>query len=513
MAQFGSPLSGGLQAVRTTVPSSIFRGIQSTDDGEAVRILRSSQFSLSVISTTLLGIQQKFGGLSNSLTQISSQLTQESFLEQNRIRQEQEQERRLAEQQAREGKESLVERKIQSALLIPVQAVAKRTQSILERLKGFFLTLLAGWLTNQLFQTIKAYSEGNTKKLEQIKNSVLSTLGVVGGTLLILNGGFLRIVGSVGRLAGKILKAVTGAIFKKPFQALAAAVSKVIPQSAKQMAKSAVGALGSFGRGLRSFAGGALRYGAPLVAGALEFTGRKSEGQTNVQAAAGTGASLAGAAAGAKTGAVLGSFLGPVGTFFGTVGGGVAGYMLGGKGADVLTGVETPQPKVAPSQPKTPSADNLKMSPSKREEQDFSKTPQYGEINVNTTEINQQSTTTNQQFTEINQQSTATNQQFAEINQQPNVNSYENIFNISKLETPQIQVSPLPSLQSKMQRVAPLPEPAPTIITAPPASSPSQRRPLPLTGKSSAIDIPSFSTSNPENFYVLYSQMHYNVVT
>jgi hypothetical protein len=481
MAQLGSPLLGGIQAARTTVPSSLFRSVQSVNDDEAVQILKANQFSLSVISTGIIGIQQRIGILGNSLTQISNQLTQESFLEQNRIRQEQEQERRLAEQQAREGKESLVERRIQGALLGPVQAIAKRTQGILERLKGFFLTLLAGWLTNQLFETIKAYSEGNTKKLEEIKDNVLKTLGVVGGILLLLNGGFLGIVGKVGILSAKILGAVTGAIFKRPFQALAAAVSKLIPQSAKNLAKSATAGLGAFGRGVRSFAGGAFRYGVPLVAGALEFTGRKEEGQTNLQAAAGTGASLAGAAAGAKTGAVLGSFLGPVGTFFGTVAGGFAGYMAAGKGADILTGVD--KPKVEPTQTKTPTSSDLQMNGA---QQDFKQPPAYGEVKV---EVQPQEKTQE-----------AGNQQY----------SYADVQYDRETKGAIIGQVPSQSIQAKMQRVAPLPEPEPTILTAP-VPQPQMQIPS-STGNSASTNVPAISSSNPENFYVLYSQMHYNVV-
>ena len=98
---------------------------------------------------------------------------------------------------------------------------------------------------------------------------------------------------------------------------------------------------------------------APLFAG-FEFAGRKSEGQTNVQAGVGTagsvGGGLAGATLGAKGGAAAGA---AIGALFGGVGavpgaviggvlgglvGGIGGSMAGGAAADKITGVgETKQ--------------------------------------------------------------------------------------------------------------------------------------------------------------------------
>ena len=85
------------------------------------------------------------------------------------------------------------------------------------------------------------------------------------------------------------------------------------------------------------------------VFAAWEFADRKKEGQTNLQAAVGTGGGLAGglagAAAGAKIGAVLGSFFGPgpgtvIGGVIGGLAGGVIGSFAGGALADKVTGVD-----------------------------------------------------------------------------------------------------------------------------------------------------------------------------
>jgi len=87
--------------------------------------------------------------------------------------------------------------------------------------------------------------------------------------------------------------------------------------------------------------------GAVLGAG-MEFSSRKEEGQTNTQAAVGTGGTVAGAGlggwGGAAAGAAIGSLIFPgVGTVIGGVIGGIAGGMAGGAAggaiADKATGV------------------------------------------------------------------------------------------------------------------------------------------------------------------------------
>jgi murein DD-endopeptidase MepM/ murein hydrolase activator NlpD len=92
-----------------------------------------------------------------------------------------------------------------------------------------------------------------------------------------------------------------------------------------------------------------------LFAG-FEFSGRKSEGQSNVEAGVGTAGSvaggLAGAAAGGKAGAVAGAAIGAmfggvgaapgalIGGILGSLIGGTGGAFAGGKVADVATGAD-----------------------------------------------------------------------------------------------------------------------------------------------------------------------------
>ena len=110
------------------------------------------------------------------------------------------------------------------------------------------------------------------------------------------------------------------------------------------------------GGGLRKL-GGISKSNAVLntLFAGIEFAGRKGEGQTNLQATAGTAGStlggIGGFAAGAKGGAALGAGIGAlfggvgaipgaaIGGLLGGIGGSIGGSMLGGKIADDITGV------------------------------------------------------------------------------------------------------------------------------------------------------------------------------
>ena len=117
---------------------------------------------------------------------------------------------------------------------------------------------------------------------------------------------------------------------------------------------------------------------------AFEFAGRKSEGQTNVQAGVGTAGSTLGGALGFKAGLKGGAAAGAaIGSLFGGVGaapgaliggalgallGGFGGSMLGGAAADKLTGVKQYQEGggVVPGRkPVTRTIENIKKKPKK----------------------------------------------------------------------------------------------------------------------------------------------------
>lgn len=91
--------------------------------------------------------------------------------------------------------------------------------------------------------------------------------------------------------------------------------------------------------GLPKIRGGPKLGGAlSLLFAGMEFSGRKSDGQSNIQAGLGTAASVGGGIAGAKGGAAAGAAIGALFGGVGAIPGGIIGGILGGIGGSMLAG-------------------------------------------------------------------------------------------------------------------------------------------------------------------------------
>jgi hypothetical protein len=76
------------------------------------------------------------------------------------------------------------------------------------------------------------------------------------------------------------------------------------------------------------------------------------------------------------------------------------------------------------------------------------------------------------------------------------------------LPIPLAQVQPIPK---SVQNIGELTDPAPNVIMMPSSRSNNQQSSI-SQAPTNGTDTPLISSSNPDNFYVLYSQLNYNVV-
>jgi len=130
-------------------------------------------------------------------------------------KQQKEKEKKLLQQEEkklRSGEEKQLEKKLSDTLVSPVKTVGRKAGGVLGNLMEFFGILFAGWLTNQGMLALEANAEGNTAKLEEIKNRVIKDLAIVTGIFATLNGGLFAILGIIG--------AITARILTKPFRML-----------------------------------------------------------------------------------------------------------------------------------------------------------------------------------------------------------------------------------------------------------------------------------------------------
>ena len=155
-----------------------------------LQTLKENQASLVDLQSGIIGINQNINELNSGLVSIATLLQQDAVNEQNLLKTQQENDRRLAEEEIRIGKESEIEKKIQSAIVEPVQRIAPKVQDLFGNVLNSLSYLFGGWLTSQVINYIKEEGKGNTDRLDQIKNNVLKNLTLAGGTLLAIKVGF-----------------------------------------------------------------------------------------------------------------------------------------------------------------------------------------------------------------------------------------------------------------------------------------------------------------------------------
>jgi hypothetical protein len=461
---------------------------------------------------TIGGVQQQIGGLSTEVTDFSGALSRitdviayDSVLEQNRTKQEQEEQRRATEQGLRVGRESILEKAIQGALIAPVQKIAQKAQSILDKVKEFFTILFVGWFANKGIETLKALSEGNGKKLEEIRDNVLKGLGIAAGTLFLLNGGFFAIASTITRLSLKIggwlLKNTIGRFFGALGKLLTSAGSAIV-----STAKAGVAAITGSGAkaaasveakvatkaGTEVAAKTATKVGAETAAkGAGKLGSRLVPG---LQTIAGIGFGSYELSQGRPISAAFdfGSAIpGPIGWAF--LAGGVGYALAGSPGQGKPKEKTSPKTAVTPQTPvvsknKTPNA----PAPAADNGQSFNQT-----MNDLTSQASKIDWTKPAQFGEVNmdpEQGTP-----AQVSSQPAQADIKTPAQTSKIATLPLNVGPAP-------------EPTPNVVYKRIGSPAQQQSGAAPTG-GSVNEVPAISASNPDNFYVLYSQVNYNVVT
>ena len=447
---------------RTQVSSNVFgRGgalvaiNRQSDSGALVTTAIQNQTqNISSLQGQINSLRAEVNDFRTALSRITDLIAYDSVLDQNSIKQEQEEQRRATEQGLRIGRESLVERKLQNALIAPVKAIAQRTQSILNRVKQFFTTLFIGWFANQGIETLKGLSEGNGNKLEEIKDNVLKGLGIAAGTLFLLNGGFFAIASTITRLSlrigGWLLKNTVGRFFGALGNLLKSTGSGIVSgaQAGWGALTGAAGSKAAVGGAADDVAKAAARGGGALLTNTGNvFKGAASLGSKlfapiNIGVSAyrfSQGDEVGGTLSAASALPVIG--LPAVAIDIAREFGAFEGTFLG-------KNENNQQPKAQPKKDKS-------------KQLDASKPAEFGNVDI-PADVSSQAQTTR--------------------------------------------------IPSAAFNLGPAPEPTPNVVYRKVGSSAQQQSGAAPTG-GSVNEVPAISASNPDNFYVLYSQVNYNVVT
>jgi len=233
MDEFGSPISGGISAVRRNISSSFFSGgQQQKPDTVTTNLLQQQSLQLTSVSQQLQTISNQISTFDRNLNGVKENLALTEQLEKQREGARQNRERILAEQGLREGKESALEAKIQSSLTQPLQRIGIKTQATLGSLSGFLLTLAGGWLTVTGIDLLQSLSEGNVDKINALKVRFLGGLTIIAGSLTAISIGIKKTLAILGGFAGLVGRVAFGGFLRAGLKGVQVLLAGLVKKAA-----------------------------------------------------------------------------------------------------------------------------------------------------------------------------------------------------------------------------------------------------------------------------------------
>jgi len=234
MDEFGSPLIGGIRAVRRNISSSFFGALrQSQPDPVTTDLLQQQSLSLTSISQQLQSVSNQISTFDQNLQGVKENLAISDQLTRQREAARQNRERILAEQGLREGKESALENKIQQSLTQPLQRVGVKTQGVLGRLQNFFLILAGGWLTSTGIDLLQSLSEGNVDKINELKTKFIGGLAIIAGTLTAITLGIKNTLRILGLFVNNVARVAFGGLLKGSLNGVRLLLAGLVKGAAK----------------------------------------------------------------------------------------------------------------------------------------------------------------------------------------------------------------------------------------------------------------------------------------
>jgi len=212
-----SPIAG-----RTSrISASAFAGRADTaaqPDPVTTSLIDKNSLQLGIVSNQIQGMSAQMNALANSLQVIAGNLSTSQSIERQKEAQEQALESKLAEEKLREGKESVIEKKIQAAAIAPAQKLASTAQFTLGRLGQFFGTLLGGWLVIKTLDFIKDLSADNNKRLNELKETVLKNVSQITGIFTGFKDSISTLSKSFSGIGSRLVSISAAGLFTNPFE-------------------------------------------------------------------------------------------------------------------------------------------------------------------------------------------------------------------------------------------------------------------------------------------------------
>lgn len=479
------------------------------------------QKTIGSLQTETETLKEQLSSVNLGLAKLYKQIKDDDDLEQREKLNQIQNERILNERKIRIGRENQLEQRIQNSLLKPAAAVQEKVQNIFNRILDALGYMFLGWLTNQGIEALKASASGNKTKLQEIFDNVVSgvtlagrgfllvgrtfgsitrtIVGITGGILRLtggLIGGLFRGIGKLGEMAGSGVRSLLG---------MGGGAASTASRAASGAAREGGGFLGNLSRIIKT----PFKLGGTLLTGLGSGLDFKSA-YDNFKSGDMSGAVYAGGAGLLNLASLRFPGLRPFGLA-------ASGFSLT---HDLLTNSSTNNPEPTPSkpgaypetkppknnQPQTPAAPAPAPPPPAVQPQTTAMpAPISPEIEK---KLQMAWDNRDNPFARGKIESTW-NKATPEQQQQAQDWAKSKGYDWSKMRLKSKEVA-IQSPNKPAASLAPLPEPKPNVIVTAPPSANTQ---MPAAQQvSPAGDTPLIQSSNPANFYTLYSQLNYNVV-
>lgn len=420
---------------------------------ESIRVNQINQENITALQSQILSLRNEIYNLSTNLNQISTLISNDNILERQRLRQIEENERKISETKLRVSREDELEKKIQTAVAAPVEEASVKTQNLFSNIMKALKILFAGWLTVGAITLYKKYSDKNNNIFNDIGNAVNTGIGFALKGFNEISNGLKNAVDSILGIGNKISKIVYDKVVN-PIQSFFSNLFGGDKDKDKDKDKN--------GSEKDQTSSEPSQNNSLTVNNILSNVGQIGSQWMNDLSSA------------IQNTPITQAFSG-MGNILGDAWNGVSNFM----GLN-QTPTNEPQPQSLPQNPTDPS------------------NPQQ-----------QSSTTPNNAI----QGSAFDTAQLLSLKSLPNLITPFSLppFSLSS-DTKENKLTPeqISNNSTPAPSILPPTEPAPQVITIPRQSSPP-----PLSSPSldmSATSLPDIKSSNPDNFYTLYSQLNYNVV-
>lgn len=229
-------------------------------------------------ATALVGLQEQLNTIrsevftvNSGLQNIAGLIQTDSFLDQQRLREEREQERILAEREIRIGQEEQLQQRISSSLIQPVKNLENKLTSTFEGITSSLKYLFTSVLGFQLLRSIKFSALKTGQALSNIGTVVRNSLGFITGAFSNLRSGIGSIITSIANVTQRVSKSAVE-LTKSPFKAISE-IFKNLFKGGKPSAQAASSAVSSAADDameglsglLRGVGGTALRVGGTAL--------------------------------------------------------------------------------------------------------------------------------------------------------------------------------------------------------------------------------------------------------